>query len=298
MRCAGIVTYNPDLERLRANLNNTVSQVDAVFIFDNGSNNVDTMIQMAASEFTHVYVQKESSNRGIAYGLNRLLMIAKQHSYNHMLLLDQDSVPSIGMCDELERHLQGKVALACPFILDRNRMTIEEWESLSFPPLEQLTHAAKYGAITSGSMVDISAALTVGGFDNDLFIDFVDFDFNERLLLNGYSIIRDNTVFLLHEKGKSEKTFVRIPRRIASGTIQWQPIFKLGYSPERCYYQARNRIIFWKKYHRYTNIEGVAQIPSLIALSFLFESDRMKKIQAYIRGIKDGLRMEIAEYGI
>ena len=40
MRCAGIVTYNPDLERLRANLNNTVSQVDAVFVFDNGSENV------------------------------------------------------------------------------------------------------------------------------------------------------------------------------------------------------------------------------------------------------------------
>ena len=296
MRCAGIVTYNPDLDRLRANLNNTVSQVDAVFIFDNGSNNVDAMIQMTTSDFKHIYVQKESKNRGIAYGLNQLLINAKQHSYNHILLLDQDSVPSIGMCDELERYLQGKVALVCPFILDRNRMTVEEWESLNLPSTEQLTHAAKYGAITSGSMLDVPAAFAVGGFDNDLFIDFVDFDFNERLLLNGYSIVRDNTVFLLHEKGKSEKTFVRILRRIASDSIRWQPLFKLGYSPERCYYQARNRIIFWKKYHRYTNSEGIIQLPSLIVLSFLFESGRIKKVRAYMRGIKDGMRMEIAEY--
>ncbi len=295
MRCAGIVTYNPDLERLRANLNNTVSQVDAVFIFDNGSENVADIRSLANSEYTTVKVEADPSNRGIAFALNRLLDAAKEHGFKHMLLLDQDSVPTEGMCDELERHLTGSVALVCPFILDRNRMTEEEWQAQKMPPLERLTHAAQHGAITSGSLVDVAAALEVGGFDDNLFIDYVDFDFNERLILNGYEIVKDNTVYLLHEKGKSERTWLKVPRRTSAG-VQWQPLYKLGYSPMRCYYQSRNRIVYWKKYHRHTGGEGLTEIPLLMALSLLFENHRIAKLRAYSRGIHDGMKMKVVEY--
>lgn len=296
MRCAGIVTYNPDLERLRANLNNTVSQVDAVFIFDNGSENVADIRSLADSEYTTVKVEAEPNNRGIAFALNRLLDAAKEYGFKHMLLLDQDSVPTEGMCDELERHLIGSVALVCPFILDRNRMTEEEWKSQEMPPLEQMTHAAKHGAITSGSLIDVKAALRVGGFDDNLFIDYVDFDFNERLILNGYEIVKDNTVYLLHEKGKSERTWLRVPRRTSAG-VQWQPLYKLGYSPMRCYYQSRNRIIYWKKYHRYTGSEGLTEILMLMGLSLLFEKHRWAKLRAYMRGIRHGVSTRVTEYG-
>lgn len=79
MRCAGIVTYNPDLERLRANLNNTASQVDAVFVFDNGSENVADIRSLADSEYTTLRVEADPNNRGIAFALNRLLDAAKEH---------------------------------------------------------------------------------------------------------------------------------------------------------------------------------------------------------------------------
>ena len=263
MRCAGIVTYNPDLERLRANLNNTASQVDAVFVFDNGSENVADIRSLADSEYTTLRVEADPNNRGIAFALNRLLDAAKEHGFKHMLLLDQDSVPTEGMCDELERHLTGSVA--------------------------------KHGAITSGSLVDVAAALEVGGFDDNLFIDYVDFDFNERLILNGYEIVKDNTVYLLHEKGKSERTWLKVPRNTSAG-VQWQPLYKLGYSPMRCYYQSRNRIVYWKKYHRHTGGEGLTEIPLLMALSLLFENHRIAKLRAYSRGIHDGMKMKIVEY--
>ena len=92
MRCAGIVTYNPDLERLRANLNNTASQVDAVFVFDNGSENVADIRSLADSEYTTLRVEADPNNRGIAFALNRLLDAAKEHGFKHMLLLDRKSV--------------------------------------------------------------------------------------------------------------------------------------------------------------------------------------------------------------
>lgn len=296
MRCAGIVSFNPDLERLRANLRATAPQVRRVFVYENGSGNAKDVRALCEGEFDNVQVIADTENRGIAFALNQLLAAAHDGGYAHILMLDQDSVPTGGMCDELERHLTGDVAMVSPFILDRNRMTIAEYKAMAMPPLERLDHAAKHGAITSGTLNDVEAALAVGGFDDDLFIDYVDFDFNERLLLNGYTIIKDNNVCLIHEKGKSEKTWLRVPRRGPGGRVVWKPLYKLGYGPTRCYYQTRNRIIYWKKYHRWTGIEGVTEIPMLMALSLLFESDRIAKLRAYARGIRDGAAIHIKEY--
>ena len=296
MRCAGIVTFNPQIKRLRDNIDAVVLQVDVVFVFDNGSANVDEIEMLVDTYDGVVHLQKAGENLGIAAGLNAVLHWAADHCCTAVLLLDQDSVSTPGMVDSLVRLLTDGVGLVCPFILDRNRLNEETYLKQKAKPVEQLTSAASHGAITSGSLVDVNAALAIGGFDEALFIDYVDFDFNERLLLNGYAIVKDNRVYLIHEKGKSEKTFIKVPRRNVNGAIMWQPLYKLGYGPVRCYYQTRNRIIFWKKYHRWTKFEGLTEIPLLMALSLLFENNRCAKLRAYARGIKAGVTMKVKEY--
>lgn len=295
MYCAGVVTFNPQIERLRDNLDAITPQVDAVFIFDNGSANVADVRTLAAAYDGAVHVQGADANLGIAAGLNAVLHWATDRSYDAVLLLDQDSVSTPGMVDALGRLLTGDVALVCPFILDRNRMSEEEYRSQRLQSVERLASGASHGAITSGSLVDVRAALSVGGFDDALFIDYVDFDFNERLLLNGYVILKDNDVYLIHEKGKSGRTPFKVPRRRSDGKIVWTPLFTLGYGPMRCYYQARNRVVYWRKYHRWTKLEGLVELPPLIVLS-MFEPHRLAKLKAYCRGIRDGVRMPVKEY--
>lgn len=107
MRCAGIVSYNPDLDRLRANLHATAPQVRQVFIYENGSANAAAVHALCEDEFDNVQVIADTENRGIAFALNQLLAAAHDGGYEHILLLDQDSVPTEGMYDELERHLSG-----------------------------------------------------------------------------------------------------------------------------------------------------------------------------------------------
>lgn len=38
--CAGIITYHPDIVRLRENVNAVIDQVQEIFIVDNGSENL------------------------------------------------------------------------------------------------------------------------------------------------------------------------------------------------------------------------------------------------------------------
>lgn len=37
--CAGIVTYNPDIQLLKQNIQSIQPQVQSIFIYDNGSSN-------------------------------------------------------------------------------------------------------------------------------------------------------------------------------------------------------------------------------------------------------------------
>lgn len=296
MRCAGIVTYNPEIERLQDNIRAILPQVDIVYICDNGSANMTDAQWETVISLGNVQIEHLSENKGIAYALNELLQSAADAHYEQIVLLDQDSVATQGMVDVLAKYMKERVALVAPFILDRNRMSEQEYCNLQLPRVECLTHAARHGAITSGSLVDVQAAIKVGGFDDELFIDYVDFDFNERLLLNHYEILKVNTVYLIHEKGKSEQTWLRVPRRSSSGAVTWQPLYKLGYSPMRCYYQARNRVIYWKKYHNYTGSEGINEIIPLMGLSLLFEDHRIAKLHAYWKGIRDGMRTPVKEY--
>ncbi|RYQ03846.1 glycosyltransferase [Bifidobacterium pseudolongum subsp. globosum] len=294
-RCAGMVTFNPDMARLQANLDAITPQVEEVFVFDNGSGNAQAVRELSKRYDGAVHVQGAGRNLGIAAGLNAVLQWAAARQYDAALLLDQDSVATSGMVDALAQLLTDDVELVCPFILDRNRMTEEEYRSQHLPAVEHLTRGASHSAITSGSLVSVPAALAVGGFDDALFIDYVDFDFNERLLLNGYRIVKDNAVYLLHEKGKSGHTGLKVPRRRSDGTVVWAPLFTLGYNPMRCYYQARNRVIYWKKYHKWTKLEGLVEIPPLMVLSLL-EPRRFAKLRAYCKGIVDGMRMPVKEY--
>ena len=95
MYCAGIVTYNPDIERLNENILAIYKQVRVVFVVDNGSNNID-QIEKICSVKKNTYLIKNNKNLGIASALNRIMCQAKNAGASWCLLLDQDSIPPRG----------------------------------------------------------------------------------------------------------------------------------------------------------------------------------------------------------
>lgn len=90
---AGIVSYNPDIERLRENICAINNQVSEVIVFDNGSDNFEAVEEIIL-EFKNVRLIKSDKNIGIAAALNRMMQWGFDLSYKWMLSLDQDSVCS------------------------------------------------------------------------------------------------------------------------------------------------------------------------------------------------------------
>jgi rhamnosyltransferase len=295
---AGVVTFNPDLDRLRSNLSSIAPQVDCTVVFDNGSRNVD-LIERLIEPMSGVRLHGCPSNRGIAFGLNWLAGAAEAAGARWLVTLDQDSVSPPEMVTRLRRRADDGTGIVTPFIVDRNRMSVSDYEQLVLPPVEYFRQAARRGAITSGSLVDLRVLRKVGAFDDRLFIDYVDYDLNQRVLLAGYRIARVNDTYLLHEVGRAKRTCLWIPRKSVGGRWSLERFFVFGHEPHRCYFKARNRIVFTRKYGRQIGLthEGAWQIPAQVVLTLLFETEKRAKLREFWRGVWDGFRMPLVDQG-
>lgn len=297
MIAAGIVTFEPDLDRLKQNLECIDAQVERTIIVDNGSLNAEAVVELARAH-PRVSVLRLPENLGIAAALNRASEWAARGGFDWMVTLDQDSVAPAGMVSELVAvaKLDRRAALVTPYIVDRNKQTVADYQALSLPRVTEYRQAARRGAITSGALTDVNVLRRVGGFDERFFIDYVDYDLNQRLLLSGYKILRANRTYLLHEVGRARRTWLRVPRKDVAGTWHLETFYSFGHSEMRCYYKARNRVLFTRKYWRAIGLthEGVWQIPQQVALTVLFESGRWRKLLSFIRGVWDGIRLTLA----
>ena len=98
---AGIVTFNPDIELLRKNIEAICAQVDLVIIVDNGSRNLEDIRPLADAH--HCKLIPNAQNEGIATALNQIALAGKGDGYSWMLTLDQDSECPPDFCSTLSQ---------------------------------------------------------------------------------------------------------------------------------------------------------------------------------------------------
>ena len=258
---AGVVTFNPDIDLLLDNLRAVSPQVACVLVFDNSSANIGD-VRTVVDEIENAELIESPHNIGIAGALNRIALRAIESGCRWLVTLDQDSVCAPAMVATLRQYANDGTPLVTPFIVDRNKMTLESYIRLSLPDVQYFRRAAVKGAITSGALVDLTTLDELGGFDERFFIDAVDYDLNRRLLSAGYRIARANSTYLLHEVGEARKTWLRTPRRSMDGRWYWETFYSFGHGSFRCYYKARNRVLYSKKHWRSIGFanEGIAQV--------------------------------------
>ena len=153
---AGIVLYNPDINRLEKNLEAICSQVKNVYCFNNGLEN-EMAVEILFRKYTNIYMVGDGTNVGIATALNELIKKAKEDDIEWILTLDQDSVVCEGMVESLASIKDEKdVAIICPVIEDVRRKN-------EAPVVAKNTIGDVDVCITSGSLMNVEKAVAVGG---------------------------------------------------------------------------------------------------------------------------------------
>lgn len=282
---AAIVTYNPEMGRLMDNVNAIAGQVERVLIVDNASDNVLEICRLADGVQCDVVLLEE--NKGLGTALNLAMKHAWQNGFSYVCLLDQDSVACQGMVASLAKHFNYDVASVSPVIIDRNKAD-------RTPNLQESIREIRR-PITSGSLISYEAWRRVGGFDEDFFIDYIDYEFDERCLKANYRLLEDSSVFLLQEGGHAEKSWIISGiTHLRDGRIVFKHPYSYGYSSIRLSIRYRNAIIFFRRYcsDSHFAIQELLHITKNIIHDLLVEKHHFKNMHAIVSGLNQGIRAD------
>ena len=263
---ASIVLYNPDISRLKENIASVIKQVNCVILVDNASNNIEE-IEKSDIIKDKCILLKNNKNVGLARALNQAMQCAFENKYNWVLTLDQDTVCEENLVEGLSKHIdKEKVGIIAPKFLDRNCKRIADGEQ-----------GWKYvlRCITSASLTNVESWNKIGGFNDELFIDYVDYDFCARLIRNGYAIIQDSDVSILHEIGHSKRIYIG----------NKYSFILYNHSAMRDFYIVRNTLYYCYSYPDVWDVKKEKRnLIMRCIMIFLFETGRVEKLKCMVQG--------------
>lgn len=283
---AAIITYNPEIERLKRNIYSIKEQCDYIIIIDNYSRNVKEIEELRIIS-NKIKIICNSENKGIASALNQALDYANNNNYKWMITLDQDSICQINMINKIKKEymtlINNNIAIMAPEIVyEKYKEMKNDKENKELKIEDCLT------VITSGTILNVEKAISVNGFEDDLFIDYVDHDFCFKLKQKGYDIFKVKNAELYHELG--DMRIYKFMGIKATST---------NHNAIRRYYYFRNMIYMNRKYgnifHTWLVQDRKRNIKAIIAI-IIFEKNKISKLKNIYWGIKDGLNEKYGKY--
>jgi rhamnosyltransferase len=220
--CAVVVWYNPNKENV-INILRYNTGVYKVFVIDNSDKNNQSVLD--GLKLDNAYYHFIGENKGIAAALNIGFEYARKYHAKWVLTMDQDSVFEGGDFENYKKEINNYA--------DKNRIGIFSARH-NFANLNENVEFDRYcekkRVMCSGNIVSYHAYRQVGGYREDFFVDWVDFEFCARIKIANYRIIECTQVLLKHFLGESimETTFF--------GAKKYVPDYPLW----RKYYLARN----------------------------------------------------------
>lgn len=269
---SGIVLYNPDVSRLRENISAIKSQVDKIVLIENGSKDT-TYLKEFEDEKIQLIVNDQ--NMGIAYALNQIMQFAHDNGADWALTLDQDSVVADNLIQEYKRFMLPDVGIVTCCINDRNFVAYGEGKEKDGEELQY--------CITSASMTNVKAVMEVGGFDNEMFIDWVDWDICLALRHHGYKIKRAAKTHIIHELGEKTKAKIWLGHQLLI----------MRRSKMRNYYINRNWIYIARKWPEVSLSKNLLICIKRIVVAILLEPNKWQSVKSLTKGMIDGFRMPI-----
>lgn len=290
---AVIVTYFPRPALLSALLDAVSPQVEHVVLVDNTpSPQASADLNRFASQRCDVIVNGD--NLGLAAAQNAGIERARERNCDHVLLLDQDSIPAPQMVDRLRaalRRLQSagvRVAAVGPRWHDRHSGHDAPFVRVGLGRLYKL-HCSEGTdepiecdtLVASGCLIPLADLDAIGPMDDRLFIDQVDVEWGLRAQARGYRLYGVCDAVLLHGIGEAAV-------RVWFAKDRRMPV----HSPVRDYYLVRNAItVFFRRPApwRWRLLQAI-RLPGLVFVLTVQMPPRIARLRMILRGVVDALR--------
>lgn len=270
---AVIVTYHPNIQEVKHNIETFVNDVDLLIVWDNSTAHVD--LNYTKQLYPNILLYQDGENIGLSKAYNNAIQIAQNHGCTHIMTMDQDS--TFENFAEYRRQIESFSDPAvgiftCPVNNDIETNGYRE------------TTVCQSSSVYTLEMLD-----SIGGFREDFFIGMVDAEMSLRAMERGYRIYQITGCNLIHHIGSGRK------KKILGHQVEVS-----DYSPLRHYYDSRNRILMWHEFpydcstkHKLQHIWSRFK---LIIKILLFEKQPWGKAHAIVRGTINGLLNKAKPY--
>jgi rhamnosyltransferase len=290
---AVVVTYNPELDVLRRELELVIPQVDKIWLVDNASTSslLDWVNGVGLQE--KLALVQMRFNLGLGAAQNAGIKMAREAGATHVLILDQDSQPMSDMVDRLLaacnqfQSLGLPVAAVAPVYEDKKTGTRSGFVTLGwldykkqFVSPEQAPVEVDF-VISSGSLIPMSALNEIGLIDEELFIDHVDTEWCMRALSKGFKLFGVPSARMFHSLGDKRKRV---------WFLRWRNV--PYHSPFRYYYMLRNGVLLRKRSYiplKWRIGEFMRSWQMLVFFGFWGEGS-FKRLGMMLRGLVDGYK--------
>lgn len=257
------VLYNPN-ESVLTNLNSYSNCVDVSVVVDN-SDTKNEISQSLKNDPNFIYIDMDG-NKGIAAALNKGIEYLNSKNIDFALTMDQDSLfPT--------KYYPNILKLVNKYKTDYSVIGLNFNQDNG--GLDEIIEVSYW--ITSGNFVNISVFMSVGGFMNELFIDYVDFELGYKFKKNGFKICYLKDFSLKHTIGN--------PIEIH---LFGKTYYAMNHSPIRYYYRYRNayylyhfvdRQFFKKEYYKEMIVNTLKML--------IYEKNQKVKFSMIRKGIQD-----------
>lgn len=269
-----IVTYNSNIERLNLILNALVENGIKYFVSDNStSTETKEAIRQLCSDCDAHFIDMKG-NVGIAKAQNEGIRSAISYGCDDILLLDDDSLPSNNMLNELFKARAlfiekfGRLPVVCANAI------AEDGSCLSQTGEEIFKDIFKYrDIISSGTLINKNVFELAGLHEERLFIDCVDYEWGWRAASLGVDIVLYKKAVLNH--------------RLGNGRVK---AINAGYgSPIRHYYQYRNILHMMGRNYVPTSWRFIQLIKLMVKpfVILLFFDKKMIRLKYAFKGFID-----------
>lgn len=272
-----LVAYNPDLEELNQAVERLKKQTDIVIVCNNSDYDVEF-------EGEQVKVFNFGENLGIAKAQSIGMKWAFENGADFILQMDQDSIPNDDLVEKLlecyeeltEKGYKVGLVGSQDYDKDTKKESIARYKKGIL--IQDTEYISVEQILSSGSLISIETYNIIGGMDDKLFIDAVDFEYCWRILQNKMFIIKNPKALIAHKLGNGN-------RKILSLLTVGVP------SPIRHYYQVRNTLLLINRsyapfYWKYSNFLKV--VFKIVIYPFILDRGFLR-FSYMMKGLKDGI---------
>ena len=269
---ASVVLYNPD-EQAFLNLKKICDcqYFNEIYIVDKSEKSNKDKVSLISTKIKYLFYSK---NLGIAKALKDIMSYSLDKNYDYTLTLDQDSVFPLERMKEIYFILKKNINSSIGIIsLNYNNKYFSHNNWLKVKSI-----------ITSGNFIKNDCYRLIDGFNENLFIDYVDFDLCNQFYKNKIEIYVITNISINHTIGNP--TYKKIF------------FFKVklsNHSPIRYYYRYRNELYCFLKDRKFYFKHHIKELICYF-LIILFEKNKKEKIKMIKLGKKDAKKNKLGVY--